>query len=80
MDCPLVIISVLCEGIDSTWDDVIEVDVVYCRAASDLKSGIVGEPLNHINQDTKSARLIAVCKRSFSNFRIEERTGRLNLK
>ena len=25
----------------------------------------VGEPLNHIHQDTKSARLIAVCKRSF---------------
>ena len=23
----------------------------------------VGEPLNHIHQDTKSARLIAVCKR-----------------
>ena len=28
----------------------------------------VGEPLNHIHQDTKvkSARLIAVCKRSFN--------------
>ena len=26
---------------------------------------IVGEPSNHIHQDTKSARLIAVCKRSF---------------
>ena len=25
-----------------------------------------GEPLNHIHQDTKSARLIAVCKRRFS--------------
>ena len=25
---------------------------------------IVGEPLNHIHQDTKSARLIAVCKRT----------------
>ena len=25
----------------------------------------VGEPLNHIHQDTESARLIAVCKRSF---------------
>ena len=26
----------------------------------------VGEPLDHIHQDTKSTRLIAVCKRSFS--------------
>ena len=26
----------------------------------------VGEPLNHIHQDTKSARLIAVCKRSLT--------------
>ena len=25
----------------------------------------MGEPLNHIHQDIKSARLIAVCKRSF---------------
>ena len=25
----------------------------------------MGEPLNHIHQGTKSARLIAVCKRSF---------------
>ena len=25
----------------------------------------VGEPLNHIQQETKSARLIALCKRSF---------------
>ena len=25
----------------------------------------MGEPLNHIQQDTKSALLIAVCKRSF---------------
>ena len=24
----------------------------------------IGEPLNHIHQDTKSARLIAVCKRT----------------
>ena len=29
---------------------------------------IVGEPLNHIHQDTKSARLIAVCKRSFKEW------------
>ena len=28
----------------------------------------VGEPLNRIHQDTKSARLIAVCKRSFNHF------------
>ena len=27
---------------------------------------LVGEPLNYIHQDTKSARLIAVCKRSLS--------------
>ena len=27
---------------------------------------IVGEPLTHIHQDTKSARLIAVCERSFN--------------
>ena len=27
----------------------------------------MGEPLNHIHQDTESARLIAVCKRSFSD-------------
>ena len=28
----------------------------------------MGEPLNHIYQDTKSAWLIAVCKRSFTVF------------
>ena len=28
-----------------------------------VKFWFVGEPLNHIHQDTKSARLIAVCKR-----------------
>ena len=28
-------------------------------------TAFLGEPLNHIYQDTKSARLIAVCKRSF---------------
>ena len=27
----------------------------------------IGEPLNHIHQGTKSARLIAVCKRSIKN-------------
>ena len=27
----------------------------------------MGEPLNHIHQDTKSAQLIAVCKRSLTN-------------
>ena len=26
----------------------------------------MGKPLNHIHQDTKSARLIAVCKRTFT--------------
>ena len=29
-----------------------------------LRHTFVGEPLNHIHQDTKSARSIAVCKRS----------------
>ena len=29
-----------------------------------VRCTIVGEPLNHIHQDTKSARLIAVCKRT----------------
>ena len=28
----------------------------------------MGEPLNHIHQDTKSARLIAVCRRTLSRF------------
>ena len=28
----------------------------------------MGEPLNHIYQDTKSAQLIAVCKRSLINY------------
>ena len=30
---------------------------------------LVCEPLNHIHQDTKSARLIAVCKRSNTAYR-----------
>ena len=28
----------------------------------------MGEPLNHIHQDTKSARLITVCKRSLKSY------------
>ena len=44
MDCPLATIRVLCVVIDSTWDDVIDADVVYCRGASDLKSGIPRAP------------------------------------
>ena len=46
MDCPLVTISVLCVVIDSTWDDVIEVGVVYCRGASDLKIWYTQAPLH----------------------------------
>ena len=35
----------------------------------------VCEPLNHIHQDTKSARLIAVCKRSISKLEPMEQQG-----
>ena len=33
-----------------------------------LRCAFVGEPLNHIHKDTKSARLIAVCKRSVTRY------------
>ena len=33
-------------------------------------TAFVGEPLNHIHEDTKSARLIAVC--SFRSIEIEQ--------
>ena len=38
----------------------------------------VGEPLNHIYQDTKSARLIAVCKRTFKEVSVSERVHSSN--
>ena len=38
----------------------------------------VGEPLNHIHQDTKSARLIAVSKRTFKIF-LPRGTARLDI-
>ena len=46
------------------------VHVIYVRSNKmhlweNLRCTFVGEPLNHIHQDTKSTQLIAVCKRIF---------------
>ena len=40
--------------------------VSWCMFVRKWRCAFVGKPLNHIHQDTKSARLIAVCKRSFT--------------
>ena len=47
------------------------VHVIYIRRLQNafvrkFRCTFMVEPLNHIHQDTKSARLIAVCKRTFN--------------
>ena len=43
----------------------IRTTVRKCIVVRKWRCTFVGESLNHIHQDTKSARLIAMCKRSF---------------